>query len=112
MDAEPTPKLRFSKPAKIWQWLMLFTPAVIIILGAVIGRASATPGEYRGIQAMVSGLITGPIGALMCLGLGYWLARESDGVGQKIAGAVLFGVALAAVNLALGFPGCLVVSSR
>ena len=114
MDAKPSRKLRFSKPKNIWQWLMLFTPAAVIFVGAVIARAGATNsgGGYKGLQTMVSGLITGPIGAVMCLGLGFWLARESNGIGQKIAGAMLFGIALAAVNLAIGFPGCLLVSSR
>ena len=112
MDAEPSRKLRFSKPKNIWQWLMLFTPAAVIFVGAVIGRATATPGEDRGLSGMVTGLITGPIVAVLCFGFGIWLARESDGIGQKIAGAVLFGIALAAVNLAIGFPGCLLVSSR
>ena len=112
MDAELSRKLRFSKPKYIWQWLMLLTPGILIIVVAAVARATEghTRGEYRGLNVMVTGLITGPIGAVLCLGFGFWLARESDGIGQKIAGAVLFGIALAAVNLAIGFPGCLLVS--
>jgi hypothetical protein len=113
MNEAPPRRLVFTKPEKTWQWLMLFTPGVIIIAGATIAGASVNPhGELRGLQVMVSGLLTGPIGALICLGLGWWLARENATTGRKILGAVLFGLALAAVNLAIGFPGCLLVSSR
>jgi hypothetical protein len=111
MNDAPSRKLRFSKPEKIWQWLMLFTPGLLITVVATVTRVSAQ-GSDRGLAAMASGLITGPIGAVLCLGFGFWLARKSDGIRKKILGAVLFGLALAAVNLAIGFPGCMLVSSR
>lgn len=100
----------WTRPRTLRQWLLLLVPAGLNICGALIGAlVGPSSGPLRGESALTWGAYTVPLGGLVCLALGFWLVRESKSIAWKIFGTLLFAITLAIVNVAIGFPGCLLV---
>lgn len=101
----------WTKPKTVWQWLLLLLPAGLNIFGAVLGALFGVRSSTRGEWAVMGGVISIPVGAVLCLVIGCWLVRDSESVVWKIFGALIFALLLALVNAAIGFPGCMLVGA-
>jgi len=98
---------------KIWQSLLLLSPALVMILGVEYYR-SRYPGPNSDLAGIFSVMITGPIAGVMCLLITIMFGRISrrGAFGfffGKIGNSVSFFFGLLALNLAIAFAGCLFV---
>ena len=101
--ALPPPK----RPWKRWQWLLLFTPGLLMVVGAAKG---IRPSD-GGYGVMTSGLYTGPIVIFICLFLATKLTQQI-GKNDFSANLLLWFLCfsgLVAANLAIGLAGCAMV---
>ena len=57
------------------------------------------------------GIVSLMIGAVICLGLGGWLARKSDSYQDIVVGVVVYGLGFMIVNAAVAFGGCATAAS-
>jgi hypothetical protein len=107
MDDEPSTDHPAPKPPwKPWQWLMLFSPGLLMVLGA---RDGIRPSGPYGVAT--SGLYTGPIVIIICL---FLATKLTSHIGKSTLPAnlliwLLCFSGLVAANLAIGLAGCAVV---
>jgi uncharacterized membrane protein YoaK (UPF0700 family) len=100
MDNEPsTDPLPPISPWKLWQWLLLLTPSLLMVVGAQIGEFS--------VGGAISGLFTGPVAMVMCILLARKLARDHGY--SRYLGEFLCLIGIMAVNFAVAFEGCSMV---
>ena len=102
----------WAKPANLWQWLLLFTPALVSIAAPLLGDL-LDPWLYPNKSAeghawawTIWGFIGLLIALLMSAALGFWLARNNDSFGKKAIGAAVCTLALIGVNGFVAFAGC------
>ena len=91
----PPPK----RPWKLWQWLLLFKPSLLMVVGAQIGASS--------VGGAISGLFTGPVAFVMCILLARKLARDQGY--SRYLGEFLCLIGIMALNFAVAFAGCSMV---
>ena len=95
-------------PSRWWEWALQFSPAAVILLG--------TGYEVRFIPRggkMIVGLDGALVGAYFALPLcfiaAFFLTQPHPKPAVRAIWIVLLGVALAAVNCAIAFTGCMLV---
>jgi hypothetical protein len=100
-------------PRSIGGWLLLFTPAALIILGAVVGTLLQSTGvritgaQAYGFEYALLALLISPI---LSLCLGVWIARADKGWPIRALYGLGAGVVILLVNLGVGFGGCVSLS--
>lgn len=109
MDNEPSADLLPSKrPWGIWQWLLLLTPSLLMIVGLAggiaVGAGLLTGGDDDGethvLPAIVSLMITGPIAFILCILL------TSKLVDERRSNAFLGLVGIVGINFAIASVTC------
>lgn len=104
--------MTWAKPANVWQWLLLFTPAMVSISAPLLGALFEPwihPNQTADARAWAP-LGWGFFGLLIALvmspAIGVWLARKNVSPGKKaLAGAVCTLVILVA-NGSVAFASC------
>ncbi len=103
MDNEPSTDLPPPKrPWKLWQWLLLLTPSLLMIVG-LVGGIAVGAGLLRGrddegafsVPAVVSLIITGPIAFILCILL------TSKLVDERRSNAFLGLIGIVGINFAI-----------
>ena len=109
--------MKFTAPRGFWQWLACFSPAIInlfaVSLGpriefAMFGYSNRADGH---LAWAVWGMDSLMLGAVICFGLGGWVARKSSTFRSIAAGSVIYGLAFVVTNLAVAFSGCAMASA-
>ena len=106
----------WAKPANVWQWLLLFTPAMVSISAPLLGALIEpwihpnASGEARYYAPVWWGFIGSSVALLMSPALGLWLARKNVSPGKKsLAGAVCT-LVIIGMNGFVAFAGCAVTA--
>jgi hypothetical protein len=82
-----------------------------IVIALVAGLTATESGIRRGEAAMTAAAWFVPCGLLMCLGLGFKLARGGESRAWSFFGTLIFGALLTILNLTVGFTACLFLSA-
>lgn len=126
--------MTWNKPRTIWQWLLLLTPAavhLVIVAGLELharsgsGLAGGQALHYAPIVGgllapivggllapIVGGLLGLSIAAVICVALGWWLARGASTISDRIGFTFLFTAILVPVNLGIAYAGCVAILAR
>jgi hypothetical protein len=97
---KPEAKKSFSSPNKFW--LALLAPAVISLVGCLIGQIPS--GLSAAVIVGIVGAFVGLVNSIYC---GYWLAcRFSNNSDTRFIFGLLFIPAIAAVNFFIIAAGC------
>jgi hypothetical protein len=109
----------WNKPRKIWQWLLLFTPAVVAIVAAQVAKwwMPPIPPLHLGNGALVANvgqLITRVSGIALaviaaCSVLIAIILSRAPGWGDRIANGVFWMLCLFFVNSFVALGGCMVL---
>ena len=109
--------MTWAKPANIWQWLLLFTPAMVSIAAPLLGTFIEPwihPNQTADVRAYAP-LGWGFFGLLIALVLspvlGRWVARNNPTPGKKMLAGGLCTLALIIVNSCVAFAGCAAASA-
>ena len=106
MDNEPSTDLPPPKrPWSIWQWLLLLTPSLLMIVGAVGGQGPYADG------GIVHVFITAPVAIIMCILLSIKLTSyfDTDSLFFTLLICFFSFTGLVAVNFAVASAGCSVI---
>ena len=109
--------VKVTTPRGFWQWLVYFSPAIINWLAIFFGpriqfALFGNPHNEGAVWAWAAwGIYSLMFGAVLCLGLGGWLARNSDTYQDIAVGVVLYGLGFVIVNAAVAFGGCAAVAA-
>ena len=96
-------------PRSIGGWLLLFTPALLLILGLAIPTLiqsmgwGATGGGMYGLEYAFAALLASQI---LSLCLGVWIARADKGWPIRALYGLGAGTVILLVNLGVAFGGC------
>lgn len=109
--------MTWAKPVSVWQWLLLFTPAMVSILALLLGALLGPwlyPNESledRSWAPLGWGLLGLQIALLMAPVLGFWLARNNESHRQKVIAGTLCTLGIVVVNGFVAFAGCAAASA-
>lgn len=106
MDDEPPADLPSPKRHwTLWQWLMLLTPSLPMIVGGVGGQGPYADG------GIIEVIITAPVAFIMCILLAIKLRAYigKDNIFGTILIWLLYLTGLVAVNWAIAYAGCSVI---
>ena len=99
----------FRAPKNFREWLLLFSPALVIWAASVIGFF--IPSGHEGGLAS-EGTFVGSIVALgLCVGVGYEFTKPNPRWGIRNAWSLLATAAVVAVNFGIAFAGCSLVGA-
>ena len=100
----------FRAPGKIREWLLLFSPTLVIWLATLIGFVIPAPGSEWKLYMPFFGVSAGSVLALLiCLIAGYAFTKPTLELPARRAWGLLAALALAVVNFGIAFAGCAVV---
>lgn len=98
--------MNFRKPNNLWQWLLLLTPSVELILVALIPiRWASYLLPHDEIPDLTLFIFNLPIAFALSMTLGVWIARSSAWADRLLTG-FCFGLVIAVVNGMIAFAGC------
>ena len=110
--------MNWIKANNVWQWLVLSSPAFVMVLCGTIlpgWLESDSDGGYDKITRISVGLDGIMVAALMSLILGFWWAwKAQDSLQERCVFGLVYAIAIAFVNLAVAYAGCsapLIISS-
>ena len=104
--------MSLRKPRTIGQWLLLITPAIILLVSVTLGFLAerAVPrGGYTALLTVSVGLVPALV---LSIALGCWLLRVHirDDYGRSVKGGML-GLGILAANFILALPGLIVLGN-
>ncbi|MGB8354081.1 MAG: hypothetical protein WCD79_09365 [Chthoniobacteraceae bacterium] len=91
----------WNKPKNLWQWLVLISPGAASVLFTAFGKL--LPDDDQVAPALL-GL---PVTFIMCVVIGYLLARKTGSAGKVFGLTALFIFLLMVVNFSICFGGCI-----
>lgn len=105
-----------TAPRGFWQWCACVSPAIINWLAVLQGlrfqfALFGNRHDEGAVWAWASwGMCSLMFGAVICLGLGGWLARNSSSLREKVVGGLVFGFGIMVINAAIAFGGCAIAT--
>ena len=90
----------WNKPKNVWQWLMLISPGAASVLFTAFGKMLPKDEE---VSLALLGL---PVTFILCVVIGYLLARKTGDAGKVFGLSALFIFLLMVVNFSIAIGGC------
>lgn len=95
-------------PRRWWEWALQFAPAAVILMGTGY-EVAFTPRGGKMIVGLDGALAGSFIAAPLCLIAAYFLTTPHPKPAVRAIWIMLLAVAVAAVNCAIAFGGCMLV---
>jgi hypothetical protein len=97
----------WNKPRKLWQWLLLLTPAVeMMLVGAIPLRRASYVLPHDNFPDLTLDVYNLPVALALSIALGLWLCWREPHWASRVLGAISLGILIAFGNFAIGFAGC------
>jgi FtsH-binding integral membrane protein len=93
----------WNKPKNIWQWLMLLSPGAASVFFTAFGKT--LPKD----QELIPSLLGLPVAFVLCVVIGYLLARKTGDFGKVFGLSLLFIFLLLVINFSIAIGGCAVM---
>ena len=103
--------MTWRKPQKVWQWLLLLSPAALAMLAASTFNAAGWPGNPRveGGRLFNDSLAYSGVLAAASFALAIWLTRGLGLTLPRFEKTIGLSLMICFVNLLISFAGCAVV---
>ena len=96
--------MHFRAPTKLWEWLLLCSPALVIWAGTAIG--ASMPGNEGGLLGGILGCFAA---GFISLVIGFVLTLRNPGWPLRAVWILIVSCAVAIVNFTVAFGGCALV---
>jgi hypothetical protein len=97
--------MSWSKPKKVWHWLLLLSPGALSVALTAFGKLALSTQNEIG-PSIVGVLLLFPLSLVIAI----LLARGAEGAGKMLGLALLFFVLLVIVNFSIACGGCAVMN--
>ena len=104
--------MTFPRPRKVWQWLLLISPAAVMILCGIVIPSWIVGARERSLGTTLMINTYGIwVSVALSLGLGYWWSRGEKSFLRRAIRAFGLGILIEFVNVLVAFPGCIVLGA-
>jgi hypothetical protein len=100
----------FRAPKNFWEWVLLFSPAMVIWAATAIAFVLPPPGFEWGLYFPILGALAGSVIALLlCVYAGYLFTKPTPEPSGRHMARFASASLIAFLNLGIAFGGCAVV---